>query len=677
MRRLAKYLCCTVLFCLLVSGCTTNSSANLPAVRVGIENTHSIADARIWTRDCQKELSSVREAIDALEKFDAIPTVETILEPLNDIERRIADGSSYASLMENVHPDSSMRDIAAQCTSAWSDLATRLSLSKPIYRAVNKTSVEHAPSDTQRYRHLTLQSFRLAGVDKNEAIRHQIRSLNDQITQLGQEFDKNILEDVRYIEVDVEDLAGLPEDFIAAKVTQSNGKIRLSTRYVDTIPVYTYVHSDELRRQLRQLDRSRGYPQNEEILSEILALRYQLAQLLGFDSFADLITNDKMIGSAKNARAFIKRIHQLAEPAAEADVNKLLQELQQIDPTATEVQRWQSSYLEELVRRKEYQIDATELRQYFPYEKVKNGIFNLVESLFDVDIRPWKTTTWHPSVEAYEMYQGELLIGRFYMDMHPRAGKYQHAAAFVTQLGIADIQVPISTLVCNFSGGSDPNELMEYAEVRTFLHEFGHLLHSLFGGHQRWARLSGIATEWDFVEAPSQMLEEWMYDRQTLQSFAINAQGEPIPTELVDRIRSAREFGEGVMTSVQIFYAALSLDYHHRVPGEFSLLESMLELEKEYSPFPHQPDTYFFANLGHLNSYSALYYTYMWSKVIAVDLFSEFEAKGLWDRETAMRYRDKILAPAGSKPAEVLITDFLGRPYKLDTFADRLKPDPK
>lgn len=670
---MAKYLLGTIVTCLVVTGCT-NSTAKLPAVKVEKENTQSIAAPGKWTRDCQKELSSVREAIDALEKFDGVPKVETILEPLNDIERRIADGSSYASLMENAHPESSMRDIAAQCTSAWSDLATRLSLSNPIYLAVNNTSVEHEPSDTQRYRYLTLQNFHLAGVDKDEAVRHQIRSLNDQITQLGQEFDKNILEDVRYIEVDVEDLTGLPEDFIAAKAMDSNGKIRLSTRYVDTVPVYTYVHSDELRRHLRQLDRSRGYPQNEEILTKLLALRFQLAQLIGYESYADLITSDKMIGSAKSAHAFIQRIHQLAEPAAEEDVAKLLQRLRQLDPTATEVQRWQSSYLEELVRRQEYQIDASELRQYFPYHRVKNGIFNLVENLFEVEIRPWKTTTWHPSVEAYEMYQGERLIGRFYMDMHPRAGKYQHAAAFVTQLGIAGKQVPISTLVCNFSGGSDPNELMEYAEVRTFLHEFGHLLHSLFGGHQRWARLSGIATEWDFVEAPSQMLEEWMYDRQTLQSFAINAQGEPIPTELVERIRAARQFGEGAMTSVQLFYAALSLHYHHRVPSDFSLLETMLELEKEYSPFPHQPDTYFFASLGHLNSYSALYYTYMWSKVIAVDLFSEFETKGLWNRETAKRYRDKVLVPGGSKPAEALIADFLGRPYRLDTFANRLKP---
>src|SRR5690606_26489931 len=236
------------------------------------------------------------------------------------------------------------------------------------------------------------------------------------------------------------------------------------------------------------------------------------------------------------------------------------------------------------------------------------------------------------------IYQGDQLLGRFHLDMHPRDGKYQHAAAFVTQLGIAGRQLPVSTLVCNFAGGEGANELMEYGEVRTFLHEFGHLLHAIFGGHQNWARLSGIATEWDFVEAPSQMLEEWLYDRDTLQSFAINAQGQTIPGDLVDRLKAARNFGEGAQTRVQMYYSALSLDYHSDDPASFNLVARMRELEARYSPFPHQDNTYFFANLGHLNGYSAIYYTYMWSKVIAVDMFSAFEDSGLRNKDLAGHY---------------------------------------
>lgn len=629
--------------------------------------------ANPWMPDCKANIVAIESAIASLEKSAPPYTVATVLEPLNAIETRIADGSSLASLMENVHPDSNVREHAASCTTGYADIASRLSLSRGIYDAVSQVDASAAPADTQRYLEVTLKAFKLSGVDKDEATRAKIRDLNDRITQLGQTFDRNILEDVRYIEVSPEQLAGMPEDFIAGKTPQANGNIRISTRYVDSIPVYTYAHSDEVRKQLRQVDQSRGYPQNEQVLKELLSLRHELARLLGFDNYADLITNDKMIGSASAAQDFIDRIHTLAEPAAKADLARLLARLQKFDPKATQVERWQAFYLEEQIRREDYQVNADELRQYFPYQKVKNGVFALVEHLFDVRIVPWQTETWHQSVESYEMYQGDTLVGRFHMDMHPREGKYQHAAAFTNNVGIAGKQLPVATLVCNFAGGNDPMEAMEYAEVRTFLHEFGHLLHSLFGGHQRWARASGIATEWDFVEAPSQMLEEWMYDKDTLQSFAINSDGQAIPDDVVAKLRAAREFGEGVDTAVQMYYAALSLNYHRLDPSQFSLVDKMIELESHYSPFPHQEDTYFFASLGHLNGYSAIYYTYMWSKVIAIDMFSEFEAHGLRDKATAQRYRDTILAPGGAKPAAQLVADFMGRPYSFEAFAKRLK----
>ena len=622
---------------------------------------------------CNAWLAELDKAITALEAIAAPHTVTRVLEPLNDLQITLFDSASQAGLFEAVHPDEGVREAAGACTSALSDMGTRLSLSRPIYDAVAAVDVGAEAADTRRYHDLTLRAFRLAGVDRDDATRATVRELNDRITRLGQAFDKNILEDVRYIEVDRADLEGLPEDFIAGKPVEDNGKIRLSTRYVDIIPVYTYAHSDEVRRLLRREERSRGYPANDQILTDLLSARHQLAGLLGFDNYADLITADKMVGSATNAQQFIDSFHALVTPAAERDMATLLARLRQIDPDATEVQRWQATYLEELVRREQYQVDAAEIRQYFPYARVRDGMFALVENLFAVQIRPWHAETWHPSVESYEMVQDGQVIAHFHLDMHPREGKYQHAAAFSTRVGIAGRQLPVSTLVCNFAGGDDPMAVMEFSEVRTFLHEFGHLLHALFGGQQRWASLSGIATEWDFVEAPSQMLEEWMYDPDTLQSFAINSAGERIPLETIQRLNAASHFGEGLMGNLQIYYSALSLAYHRDDPATFNLLDRMLELEKHYSPMPHQEDTYFYANLGHLNGYSAIYYTYMWSKVIAVDLFSEFARAGLDNREVALRFRDRVLAPGGSKPAARLVEDFLGRAYSLDAFAASLE----
>jgi len=182
-----------------------------------------------------------------------------------------------------------------------------------------------------------------------------------------------------------------------------------------------------------------------------------------------------------------------------------------------------------------------------------------------------------------------------------------------------------------------------------------------------------LRPSWDFVEAPSQLLEEWLFDLQTLQGFATNAAGEPIPGELVTKLNRARWFGEGLGTGIQMYYAALSLAYHSENPANFKLLPRMLELEQRYSPLPHQQETYFFANLGHLNGYSAIYYTYMWSKVIAADLLTKFKQDGMHNHDTAKRYRQMILSQGGAKPAAELLMDFLGRPYSFEAFANDLQ----
>src|SRR5690606_30111425 len=256
--------------------------------------------------------------------------------------------------------------------------------------------------------------------------------------------------------------------------------------------------------------------------------RYEFAKLLGFQHFADYITVDKMIGSATNATAFIEKINEIAKRRSDRDYSALLERLRKIDPTATKVNDWQKSYLENLIRHEAFDVNPQEVRQYFSYKKVKDGIFHLVEDLFDVSIHPWNTEVWHPAVEGYEIHQNGTVIGQFFLDMHPRAGKYQHAAHFGIREGVRGVQTPLASLVCNFPGGDGGSDLMGHDQVETFFHEFGHLLHTMFGGNLPWMNLSGTNTQRDFVEAPSQMLEEWMWDAETLKSFARNDKGEVI-----------------------------------------------------------------------------------------------------------------------------------------------------
>jgi thimet oligopeptidase len=213
---------------------------------------------------------------------------------------------------------------------------------------------------------------------------------------------------------------------------------------------------------------------------------------------------------------------------------------------------------------------------------------------------------------------------------------------------------------------------MQHSQVVTYLHEFGHLIHNLFAGGHHWDNVSGINTEWDFVEAPSQMLQEWVWDYDTVSSFAKNAEGEPIPRDLLDRMIAARDFGLGLGTRRQLSFAALSMALYNRNPEGLDIKALSDEITAEYTPFAPMPEDHFFASFGHLNGYSAIYYTYQWSLAIATDMFTRFESEGLRNVETAGEYRDMVLAEGGAKPAAELVTDFLGREISFKPYADRL-----
>jgi thimet oligopeptidase len=278
---------------------------------------------------------------------------------------------------------------------------------------------------------------------------------------------------------------------------------------------------------------------------------------------------------------------------------------------------------------------------------------------------------WHPSVTVYDVVRGDARLGRIYLDMHPREGKYKHAAQFPLKDGVAGVQLPEGVLVCNFPEPSATSAgLMEHDDVVTMFHEFGHLMHHVLGGHQAWVTQSGVATEWDFVEAPSQMFEEWAWSHDTLSRFARHERtGEAIPRILVEKMRRADKFGLGTATVQQIFYAAISLGFHRAAdPAALDQLAEVQRLQKHYTPFDYVPGARFHASFGHLVGYSAMYYTYQWSLVIAKDLLTPFEEAGLMKTAVTYAYRDKVLVPGGSRDAAALVRDFLGREYDFAAY---------
>ncbi len=629
--------------------------------------------AAAYFSECRRDFERASQAFAALESNPGFSEASTLLNAINDLDIILDGALSLTSLYTNVHPVAAVRDAAQTCQQRFVALLGEISLSRPLFNHLNAVDQAGLSALDQRYLNKMLRDFRRSGVDKDDATRARIRELIEETNQIGQVFGKNILEDRREILADsVEQLAGLPQDYIEKRQRNDKGQLVITTDYPDYMPLMQYAENDDLRLEMYKVFRQRAYPANKPVLMDLLTKRHELAQLLGYRNWAEYVTEDKMIKSPANAQAFIDRVHALATPKAQSEYQVLLKRLQQDNPAETRVNDWQKTFLEERVKKEHYDIDSQQIRQYFAYDRVRQGIFDLTQTLFGVEYRPWNTEVWHPSVEAYEIWDKGEVIGRFYLDMHPREGKYKHAAAFSIQDGVQGRQLPIYALVCNFPGGDGSEGLMLHSDVETFLHEFGHLLHGIFAGDQPWLSFSGIRTEWDFVEAPSQMLQDWVWDMDTLATFARNQQGEVIPTALVEKMNEGRHFGRGMWTQHQLFYAALSLAVYNQDPAGLDLDELTADIQAKYSPFGYVDDTYFYASFGHLNGYSAIYYTYMWSQVISADMFSEFQRHGLRNPQIADRYRRYVLAPGGSKDAADLVADFLGRPYSFDAFAKDL-----
>jgi Zn-dependent oligopeptidase len=618
----------------------------------------ALAAARV-ARDRFVALPREASLVQVADAFDAIG------EPLNRV-------SGLANLFFQVHPAAEMREAAAEIEQDLSRFATDLSLDRAVWERLSapdlKAAAAQAEPVARRLVEHALRDYRRAGVDRDEATRERVRALREELVLIGQEFARNIAGDVRTIRVPAADLAGLPADWIAAHPAGADGQVEVSTNPTDWVPFMKYGRVSAHRHALYAAYMSRGAPANLAVLQRLIARRHELAGLLGFPSWAAYITEDKMIRTETAARDFVERVSALAEPRMRREVDELLAEWRREEPGAALLRDPDRAYVTELARRRRFDFDSRAARDYFPFESVRRGILDTAARLYGLRFERVAVKAWHPDVECWDVRDGAERCARFYLDLHPRTDKYKHAAMFDMVSGLQGRRVPEACLVCNVPRPSagDPG-LLEPSDVTTLFHEFGHLLHHLLGGRQRWLAFSGIATEWDFVEVPSQLFEEWARDVRVLQSFARHWKtGEPIPAALVDRMRAAQEYGKGVNTRIQMLYAALSLELFGGAPPA-DTTAVVRRLRGKYVPFPHEEGTAFEASFGHLEGYSALYYTYMWSLVLAKDLLGGFGGD-LLDAGVARRYRSAILEPGGSRDAADLVHEFLGRPSNFEAF---------
>jgi thimet oligopeptidase len=619
-----------------------------------------------------ERLAAGQRALDKIVAVKGARTIENTLAVYDEAVRSINSAQYLASLVESVHPDAAFRDHGTAMVRKTSAAQTALSLNRDVYQALSALDVSKADAATRYYMKRQLLEFRLAGVDKDDATRAQLKKLNDDLTDEQSMFERNISDDQKKVEVtDPKQLDGLPQDYIDRHKPGPDGRLYITTNYPDALPAMKFSKSDDFRRRLFLAFQTRAYPKNKEVLEKMMATRYQIASLLGYSSWADYNAADKMIKSGANIADFIQKVNAAARPIAERELTMLLAEKRKTDPEAKDIGDYENSYLSELVRRSQFNFDSQLVRPYLPFNEVRQGILDTAATLLHVTFsREQNVPAWDPAVETWDVIDSGKTIGRFYLDMHPRAGKFTHAEMSPVLDGVRGKQLPEAILICNFpTPTADDPGLMEYGDVVTFFHEFGHLMHWILGGQQQWAGISGITMEGDFVEAPSQMLEEWMHSPQVLASFAKHYKtGEPIPAELVARMNRASAFARGLSTSQQDEYTAISYDLYKSKPDGIDVEAVAMADERRYTPFTPLPGTHLYAAFGHLAGYSSAYYTYLWDKVIAEDFFGQFDHSNLLAGPTPMRYRHTVLEPGGSVSANTLVQNFLGREQNMQAF---------
>jgi thimet oligopeptidase len=626
-----------------------------------------------WVQSRLDRQKSLIEELIASHKNKVRPPFERTLGLYDEVVATLSATGSQTSLLDSVYPVKEVRDKARELTQRVAEAGTALSLNQEVFRALESMDLTNADPATRHYVSQTLLNYRLAGVDKDEATRARLRELSDKATELSLAFSNNVQENVNRVEVqDPSELEGLPEDYLKNHLPDEKGTITLTTDFPDMQPVMTFARNAGLRLRMFRAYNTRAYPANRQVLLDLLKVRQEIASILGFSSWADLATANQLIASAANMKSFIGELELASRAGAKREYEMVMEFARTQEPGLTVLKTSDRAYWYEQYRRTAFDFDSQSVRPYFPYETVEKGVLETAERLFRVEFQPAKDAkVWEASVTAWEVYDRGQRIGRFYLDMHPRTGKDKWFSAASLIPGIQGRQLPEAALICNFPGGKsgDPG-LMQYSDVVTFFHEFGHLMHAILGGQQRWAGVSGIATEGDFVEVPSQMLEEFFHDAKLLATFSRHYEtGEPIPEALVGRMNRASAFGRADWVRTQLFYTSYALDVHNQSPATLDPDALMEEDYKRFMPYQWIDGNRMYASFTHLTGYSSNYYTYMFDKVIALDFFSQFDRANLLESPTAMRYRRAILEPGGSKPGKALILDFLGREQTMDAFA--------
>ncbi len=617
-------------------------------------------------------------------------TFENTVRFLDDIFNDLMKVSEIVSLLAYVHPDDDIRNNCLECTAEFGKFFNEISLSENLYKAVKNYSetpeAKNLYGPNKKYLKETIEEFERNGFALSKEKREELKIYKDKLSDLGIQFDSNISSYEDFLIINEDQIEGLPEDYKkshlqdnlpAQQAGEAGGTYKIGLDYPSYIPFMKYSKSDECRKELARKYKNTAADKNLDVLKQILIERERMVKLLGYKTFAEYRTEDRMARNPENVWNFENKLKEKVRLKAEKDYQELLEIKQEYlgDKSIQTIESWESMFYNNILLKEKYELDNQKLKEYFQVGYVIDGLFRIAQHLYGVKFEEVENpSVWNNDVRFFEVKEENRLIARFYLDLYPRKNKYNHAAMFGMTTGKKlnnGYQIPTASLVCNFPKATEEMPaLMLHNDVVTFFHEFGHLMHDLLTKAEL-ASQAGTNVARDFVEMPSQIFENWAWDYESLSLFAKHYKtGEVLPKELHDKMIAARNVGSGLHVLQQIFYGTLDMTFHDKFDpnGEKTTTELVEELQNEITLYKFQEGTHFEAGFGHLNGYAAGYYSYLWALVFAEDMFSEFKEHGIMDQETGMKLRKLVLERGSTIEEMEIVKQFLGREPNEEAF---------
>jgi thimet oligopeptidase len=680
------------------------------ATTIDTRATIPIYDASALVAASERALTEARRKLAEIERLPPEKvTPETVLDAWDRIHMMIEDAYGPISLLNSVHPDAEVRNAGDRALIEESVFMTELFQNEQLYERVRRV-VPRTNAQKQLRKDL-LEAFEDSGVALPPEKRDRFKAISERITELAQEFSKNIRESKTVLTFNSEECEGLPQSYLDRVSRDGQGNIVVGFDYPDYVPFMSNAANEEARKRYYIANTNRGTARNLEILDEIVALRKEIGDLYGVPSYAHYVTKRRMVENPETVARFLDEVKSSVTEAELSDLRQLAEtkaELTGIPAEQATIERWDVVYYRERLREKRYAVDQEALREYFPTLATVHWMLDITERLYGIRFREATVPVWNDDVMYYDVddaVTGER-IGGIYLDLYPRADKYKHAAAWpVRGVSRKEGRKPISVLVTNFN-----RQGLTHSELETLLHEFGHVMHGVLS-RTEYNQHSGTSVERDFVEAPSQMYEEWASRMESLTLMRNHCASCPLIDEsLVHRIRAAKKFGSGVDYGRQLLYASFDMalsgegvgsrgsgvgekvvgsrlsvlggktcdgsattDKRQPITGSVSpTLDSpslaLWEAMEGSTPMRYVEGSAFPGTFEHIASgYAAGYYGYMWAKVIALDLIAAF-GPDVMNEATGRRFRELILSRGSEEPARDLVERFLGRPVSSEAF---------